>query len=220
MFSIHSLTRILLIILVPIAISCKGKTVGDNVESKSDASSQQEIEKTNETGESVESPPSGISSSDPAGELAMQDAALNGNEAIVKQLVEAGINVNAADQENRTALMYASFNGHTEIVQFLIDSGAEIGLRDAAGRTALLYASTGPFPKTVRLLLENNADPNIVEATESFTPLMHAAAEGQMEVVKILLEYGADLTKKDVDGESAYMFAVANGHTAVAQILE
>ena len=87
------------------------------------------------------------------------------------------------------------------------------------GRTALLYASTGPFAGTVRLLLENKADPNIVDADEHFTPIMHAAAEGQLEVVKILLEYGADPSLKDVDGETARMFAVQNGHTEVANLL-
>ena len=230
MLSFRSFTRFLMIILIPIALSCKGKSSGDHAEAESSQPgsvsgtgsglSPQEIETTSETQETGESNQPGTSTANPAGELAMQDASLNGDAATVRQLVGEGIDVNATDQDNRTARMYASFNGHTEIVQFLIDSGAEVALRDAAGRNALLYASTGPFPETVRLLLENNADPNIREATESFTPIMHAAAEGQLEVVKILLEYGADPALKDVDGESAYMFAVANGHMAVAAILE
>ena len=123
------------------------------------------------------------------------------------------------DAEGRTALMYASFNGHLEIVRKLIDSKAIVSIRDGEGRTALLYASTGPFPETVKLLLENNADPNIVDADEHFTPIMHAAAEGQLEVVKVLLEYGADPSLKDVDGETAYIFASQNGHTEVAKLL-
>jgi len=158
--------------------------------------------------------------SDPAKELAMQEAALNGDATTMKNLIGEGVNVNATDQENRTALMYASFNGHTGIAEMLIESGAILSLRDASGRTALLYAATGPFAETVKLLLEHNADPNIVDAVEAFTPLMHAAAEGQLEVVKVLLEYGADVSKKDVDGENAYMFALAKGHTEVAELLK
>jgi ankyrin repeat protein len=150
----------------------------------------------------------------------MQEAALEGNGAIVESLLKDGVNPNAQDQEGRTALMYASFNGHLEIVRNLIDQGAEVGIRDVSGRTALLYACTGPFPETAKLLLENNADPNIQDAVESFTPLMHAAAEGQAEVVKVLLEYGADASMTDVDGETATMFAAQNGHTAVIELLK
>lgn len=49
---------------------------------------------------------------------------------------------------------------------------------------------------------------------------MHAAAEGQLEVVRVLLEYGADPSLKDVDGDNAYIFALRNGHTAVAELLK
>jgi ankyrin repeat protein len=50
--------------------------------------------------------------------------------------------------------------------------------------------------------------------------LMHAAAEGNLDVVKILLEAGADLTLKDVDGDDATSFARQAGHTELVKILE
>jgi ankyrin repeat protein len=156
---------------------------------------------------------------DPLMEQALRDASLEGQSDVITGLIGKGINVNASDAEGRTALMYASFNGHGMIVQSLLDAGAVVSLRDAAGRTALLYASTGPFPETVKLLLEHNADPNTSDAVEAFTPLMHAAAEGQLEVVEILLEYGADPDRKDIDGETAYMFALHNGHEEVVALL-
>ncbi|GAI14151.1 unnamed protein product, partial [marine sediment metagenome] len=118
-----------------------------------------------------------------------------------------GADPNKVDQDGRTALMFASFNGHTEIVRLLLDEGAELGIRDAMGRTALLYASTGPFAETVKLLLDHHADPNIVDNDEQFSPLMHAAAEGQLEVAKLLLDSGADPALKDIDGETAALFA-------------
>jgi len=55
---------------------------------------------------------------------------------------------------------------------------------------------------------------------EHFTALMFAAAEGQKEVVSTLLKHGADKSLLDEDGESAYDFAVANGHAAVAALLK
>jgi ankyrin repeat protein len=150
----------------------------------------------------------------------MNDAALNGELTKVKELIRQGADPDQIDPDGRTALMYASFNGHTEIVRLLLDEGAEVGTRDALGRTALLYASTGPFAETVKLLLDNHADPNITDNDEHFSPLMHAAAEGQLEVVKLLLDSGADPSLKDIDGETAALFALNNGHTEVAGLIQ
>ena len=223
MVTLRSFIHLLLMGLSIACVSCKGKTgevqqsqsiarISDNSAPDKKMPDQNPDQKLTDTG--------GKADSDPAKELAMQEAALNGDASTVKNLIAEGVNVNAADEENRTALMFASFNGHIEIVKILLESDAVLSLRDASGRTALLYASTGPFPETVKLLLEHNADPNITDAVESFTPLMHAAAEGQLEVAKVLLAYGADASMKDVDGDTAYNFALANGHAEVAELLK
>ena len=155
----------------------------------------------------------------PVEEEQMRQAALEGNLEQVKDLVKRGINVNAPDQEGHTALMFAAFNGHTAIVLELIEAGAIVDRRDLLGRTALLYGSTGPFPETVSALLDKGADPNIVDSNEHFTPLMHAAAEGNLDVVKILVDHGADLSMTDVDNDNAESFARQAGHLQVAAYL-
>ena len=149
----------------------------------------------------------------------MRQAALDGDVKQVKRLVDAGTDANALDQEGHTALMFAAFNGHTDIVLLLLDEGAVVDRRDFLGRTALLYASTGQFPETVKLLLEKGAEPNIVDSDEHFSPLMHAAAEGNLDVVKILLENGADMSLTDVDNDDAESFARQAGHLQVADYL-
>lgn len=158
--------------------------------------------------------------SSPAAEEEMRQAALEGDGENVNKLLEAGTQVNAMDQEGHTALMFAAFNGHSEIVLALLENGAGVDRRDLMGRTALLYASTGPFPETVKILLDKGAKPNIIDSDEHFTPLMHAAAEGNLDVVKILLEYEADLSLTDVDGDDAESFARQAGHIQVAEYLQ
>ena len=147
------------------------------------------------------------------------DASLNGDIETVKKYIENGYDVNQQNQDKQSLLMLAGFNGHTALCEYLIKKGAHVDARDANGRTPLMFASTGPFPKTVELLLENNADVNAVGHLEKFTPLMHAASEGQLEVVKILLEHGADPSLKDVDGDTAESFAVQKGHNEVVKYL-
>jgi len=148
------------------------------------------------------------------------EASLNGDLEAVSSMLKLGMDVNVVDEDGRTALMFAGFNGHTEIVKILIDRGAKIDAIDNSHRTALLFAATGHFPETVKLLLDNKSDPNIVDNGEHFSPLMHAAAEGNLDIVKILLEFGADMELKDVDGDTAESFARQKGHTAVADYLK
>lgn len=157
--------------------------------------------------------------SDPAAEESLRQSALDGMQEKVRKLLEDGTRVDAPDMDGHTALMFASFNGHSDIVLLLLDKGARLDRRDLMGRTALLYASTGPFPETVKILLDKGAKPNVVDSDEHFSPLMHAAAEGNFSVVKLLVEYGADLSLKDVDGDDAESFALQAGHQEVADYL-
>jgi ankyrin repeat protein len=157
--------------------------------------------------------------SDPVSEEALRQAALDGIITEVNKHLEAGTAVDALDPDGHTALMFAAFNGHSEIVLKLLEEGAELEKRDFMDRTALLYACTGPFPETVKILLDKGALPNVVDSDEHFSPLMHAAAEGNFGVVKILVEFGADLSLKDVDGDDAESFAMQAGHQQVADYL-
>ncbi len=125
-------------------------------------------------------------------ELALFEAAHNGQLTDVEHLVAAGTTVDAMDEENRTPMMFAAFNGHRQVVSFLLTKGAEVDSKDFSGRTGLMYASSGPFVETVEVLLDAGAEVNIQGSLEGFTALMTAAAEGQTEVVELLLEAGRE----------------------------
>jgi len=152
-------------------------------------------------------------------EQALMEMAYNGKLSEVQQLVSAGVSVNAQDAELRTPLMWAAFNGHTAVVGFLLEKGAKVDAKDRNGRTALMYASSGPFKDTVELLLKKGADVDLQGTLEGFTALMTAAAEGQLEVVRLILAYGANPELKDVDGDTALSFAEQKGHSAVVKVL-
>jgi len=147
------------------------------------------------------------------------DAALDGNIETVKLALEGGIQSDIIDADGKNALMFAAFNGHSDIIKLLFEKGVPINKQDNDGRTALMYASTGPFPATVKILLDNKAETNITDNVEHFTALMFAASEGQFELVKLLIEYGADPTLKDIDGDTAEDFAQQNNHKEVAQYI-
>ena len=153
-------------------------------------------------------------------EQALMEAAYLGKLEEVRRLVLDGVPVDTIDAERRAPLMFAAFNAHTAVAEYLLDAGAEINAKDGAGRTALMYASSGPFAETVKLLLTRGAEVNVQGTLEGFTALMTAAAEGQIEVVRHLLDHGADRGLKDKDGDTALSFARQKGHTEVVDLLE
>lgn len=51
------------------------------------------------------------------------------------------------------------------------------------------------------------------------TPLMEAAQEGHLELVRYLLESNADVHAQTQTGDTALTYACENGHTDVADLL-
>ena len=58
----------------------------------------------------------------------------------------------------------------------------------------------------MRLLLARGANVNTSEA-HGYTPLMLAAYERQLAMVKFLLRHGADVNRRDTEGRSALTWA-------------
>lgn len=158
--------------------------------------------------------------SNPAAEAKLREAAKKGHIQTVKLLLEQGTNVNAPDEDQRTALMWAAFDGYTEVVRMLLVAEGNVNHQDLIGRTALMYASSGSNIDTVRLLLAHEADTNLTDNHESWTALMFAAAEGQTAIAQALLDAGADRTLQDTDGETAYYFAMQRGFTETAALVK
>ena len=152
-------------------------------------------------------------------EQELHEAAFSGNLEQVQRLVANGTRVDATDPERHTPLMWAAFNGHTSVVRYLLDHGAEVEAKDKNGRPALMFSSSGPFEETVKLLLQKGASVNAQGTLEGFSALMTAAAEGQVQVVRLLLLHGANPALKDSDSDTAESFALQKGHTEVVELL-
>jgi len=164
-------------------------------------------------------PPSPPETASPRVTPAIFEAALQGDLVTIKSVLKNGVPAGAADENGRTLLMLAAFNGHTAVANALLGAGASVMPKDSIGRTALMYAASGPFPGTVELLLAHGAPLDDTDSNEHFSALMFAAAEGQADVVRLLLQRGANPAIKDVDGDTAADFARKNNHTEVESLL-
>lgn len=53
-----------------------------------------------------------------------------------------------------------------------------------------------------------------------YTALMYASMNGHMEIVKLLLENGADTSIKNNDGKTALILAFENNHIDIVDLIE
>ena len=84
-----------------------------------------------------------------------------GDLARLKELLDAGADVDGADGSGLTALHWASAWGHADACRLLIERGAEVGARDGRDATPLHAAAFFGRPDAVRVLLEGGADPSL-----------------------------------------------------------
>jgi len=156
---------------------------------------------------------------------------------LARMLVAAGADINAVAGDGKTALALAAFNGNYDVASFLVDSKADVNKADAQRFTPLFWAvdrrnmETAPnFPwmvtkdplPLIRKLLDADAKPNaLINNTPRArmregaprivfaTALMRAAFAADLELVKLLLDRGADPAIVSKDGET--MLSAAAG---------
>lgn len=88
--------------------------------------------------------------------------------------------------------------GLTDLLRFLVNYGVNVDEADPSGWTALMYTIryNGGDVRTARLLVENKADVNHREK-DGWTPFLLACAYGSVDVVKLLVENGANIRVKN-----------------------
>jgi ankyrin repeat protein len=141
-------------------------------------------------------------------------AAIENQREVVDLLLARGANLNARDHEfNMTPIGWANEKGHTEMVKYLYARGAEIDL----------YAATafGLIDRVKECLTTDPAKIN--EANHYGTPIHEASLWGHVEIIRLLLEKGADDTLKNTHGETPLQIAenqVASGCRATPIVID
>jgi hypothetical protein len=95
---------------------------------------------------------------------ALSEAARRGDAAKVKELLDAGVDVNTKFRYDRMALSFAADRGHIEVVKLLVERGADLNAKDTFyNATALTWAVNPAMGRTpqhadvVKLLLQRGA---------------------------------------------------------------
>lgn len=145
-----------------------------------------------------------------------------------------GINLDfsCTNAKGQTRLHLACKNSDKEMVEFLIEKGVDITIKDSFGIIPIVWAisSSGlSSPKIVQILLDQNKLDinglykdfvNVLFQHKDQTLLDHAIQRGNIDIVKLLIEKGADISLKNEFGEVAIVAAATSKSENAKDIVE
>ena len=175
---------------------------------------------------------------DADGNTALHWAAVQGHDAVVRDLIRGGASVRATNAFGATPLIYAA--GSLNSVRALLDAGVDVNAATKWGTSSLAAAARHPeSAAVVRLLLEKGADKSflavaldsaalagdattyrlLLEAGAKPKEAIRAASMGHQAIVEAALDAGADVNLSPGFAGHALNFALYAHHPAIARLL-
>lgn len=129
---------------------------------------------------------------------------------IVRALLPAGADPDLRATYGRTAAMMAAEQGQVELVELLLEAGADFDLTDAEENTAaLLAAQSGADGRHDILTRMGAAGVNLNSSNAAYTPLSYAVEQADGELVRTLLDAGADPNAVSHNGDIPLLLAAS-----------
>uniref|UniRef100_H2XQR8 SAM domain-containing protein n=1 Tax=Ciona intestinalis TaxID=7719 RepID=H2XQR8_CIOIN len=144
-------------------------------------------------------------------------AALTGQLPMAKLLVEKGANPNFKNKQGKTALEIATDCEMKEVRGYLDHRTTDKPARvTESGESIIAAVKKGDYQKVFSLLEADGGKANKA-SSDGATPLMYASITGQLNLIKLLLDYNADIDARDYEnGWTALMQATYYGKTQAA----
>ena len=159
---------------------------------------------------------------------ALRAAVIGGHEELVRRLIAHGADVNLCHEDGRASsvLHLALKSNNPEMFKALLVAGADI--KNSHQQHILITVCKIGDATLVEHLLGSGVDINVSESTSSYrsstsidevSPLNAACAEGHLSVVRLLLDYGADIEESNESSATPLMSAVRGNHLPVVRLL-
>ncbi|VDK77122.1 unnamed protein product, partial [Anisakis simplex] len=154
-------------------------------------------------------------------DTALSLACSGGRKEVVDLLIKRGANKEHRNVSDYTPLSLAASGGYVDIIVMLLNAGAEINSRTGSklGISPLMLAAMNGHAPATKLLLERGSDINAHIETNRNTALTLACFQGRTEVVRLLLEYNANVEHRAKTGLTPLMEAANGGYVDVGELL-
>lgn len=151
-------------------------------------------------------------------QTALHKACWAGYDGCVLELLRSGANPDLCDQDGKTPLHLAVFAKSLKCVRHLIDHHADLNIVDHKGHTPLYESCLYYTPEvTISLILKSNLD---VQTNYGETVLHYACRNNMKELVRLLLQAGADASLKNNNGVTALRIAEIHKYDEIIQLIK
>ncbi|KAM4747303.1 ankyrin repeat domain-containing protein 16 [Rhinophrynus dorsalis] len=118
-----------------------------------------------------------------------------------------------------TLMHYAARYGHLEILSYLVETvGMDVKVMNSDYKRPLHEAASMGHRKCLLYLLSKGAEVDCLKKAD-WTPLMMACTRKKLDVIKDLIEHGANPMLKNKDGWNCFHIASREGDPAIIQYL-
>ena len=138
---------------------------------------------------------------------------------ISRILLEYNAEVNSKNDHGSTPLLGASQFGSPHLVQLLLDRNADVHVRDADGDTPLHCAAFGGRLEVAQLLRRFNMGFYFLKNRGLTRSADHNEDEGDPDIVRLLLDHGADPQARNLSGKTASEMARGQKRREIVQWL-
>ena len=164
-----------------------------------------------------------VHAQDENGVTALIAAAYRNDLEIADLLIQAGADVNTQDHTQQSAYLIATSEGYPDLLKRTLQAGADIHSKDSYNGTGLIRAAERGHVEVIRDLLKTDIAIDHVNRL-GWTALLEAISLGDgganhSEVVKLLVEAGADVNLADSNGITPLAHAQQRGFHQIGEIL-
>ena len=161
-----------------------------------------------------------INSRDYQWQTSLHICAEHKNTLIAHYLISKDAALDFQDIAGDTPLHNAFLLSNDIFAEMLIENGANYCIPNNKGDTALHLAIKSGNTSLLKEMFKHTSKLKInINDQEGNTPLMIAAAIGNLSAVKILLNAKAKTTKRNNNGESAYSIAINSKNMKIAELI-
>jgi ankyrin repeat protein len=157
---------------------------------------------------------------DEDGNTLLHAASQNGCLLVVEHLLARDASIDVTNKRGVTPICIAMAYGHALVVDLLLECGADSSIVTEQGLSPLYFAVGRDRTNVVKVAIDAGLSASsLVKPVEKLSALHLSAARGNMDLIQMLLDHGADANATDDWGRCALHFAAYAGHSVVVLTL-